>query len=152
MSELILNPGIQDVVFNSNSSSLYYNQEKIWPVVKSNFTLLFSSASPVSSGTLSSNTSNYDEIFVVHGLTCSDTKCCTYNIPGQQVSIYNVVFDSTNQRFVKYGARYTVSGTSFSITGSPHCNYHGKSSGTWTNDTSSYRNNHIYEIWGVKYA
>lgn len=32
MSKLILNPGIQDVVYNGNSCSLYYNQEKIWPV------------------------------------------------------------------------------------------------------------------------
>ena len=31
MSKLILNPGIQDVVYNGNSCSLYYNQEKIWP-------------------------------------------------------------------------------------------------------------------------
>ena len=117
-----------------------------------NFTLLFSSDTPVSSGTLSENVSNFDEVMVCHGLSCSDTKTYSFNKVGILANVYNIVFDTTNNRFVRYVAHYNISGTSFSRSNNPECNYHGLSNGSWTNDGSSYRNGHIYEIWGIKYV
>lgn len=135
---------------NTKIKEAYLGSTKVYG--QSNFTLLFSSNSPVSSGTLSETVANFDEIMVCHGLSCSNTKTFSFSKVGNQLNVDNVVFDETNNRFVRYVARYSVSGTSFSRTGNPHCNYHNLSSGTWSNDSNSYRNNHIYEIWGIKYA
>lgn len=129
-----------------------YLQYSVPPAPTSNFTLLFSSSIPVSSGTLSDNVSNYDEVMVCHGLSCSDTKTYSFNKVGILANVYNIVYDTTNNRFVRYVAHYSISGTSFSRSNNPECNYHGLSNGRWTNDGSSYRNGHIYEIWGIKYV
>jgi hypothetical protein len=132
MSSLVLNPNIQDVIYNGNSCSLYFNGDKIWPnSIIYNVTTSGShgtvTASPNQGGngttvTLS-NTPDFGYEFsnyTVTGATLYDGN--KFDINGSDVSVVGT-FSSAMQQYVNLGStEYRASGSTIiwqTFTGMP---------------------------------
>ena len=115
-------------------------------------TLLFSSSSGVSSGELSDAITNYDEIWIMHGLYDQFTITTMTNDYSSGICLINTVAIPETTNFVSY-YMYSVfsDSTHFAVNDDGQWKTQSFGSGDYGNGSSYKTQNLILKIWGVKY-
>lgn len=115
-------------------------------------TLLFSSSSGVSSGELSDAITNYDEIWIMHGLYDQFTITTMTNDYSSGICLINTVAIPETTNFVSY-YMYSVfsDSTHFAVNDDGQWKTQSFGSGDYGNGSSYRTQNLILKIWGVKY-
>lgn len=114
--------------------------------------LLFSSDSGTSSGTLSDDITNYDEIWIMHGLYDQYTITTLTNDYSSGFCLIGTVPVSSSQFLSYYMYAQFTDSKNFVVNNDGQWKVQSFASGSYSNGSSYKTQNLVLKIWGVNYG